>query len=90
MDLAKAFLILIACHTSQLLEELRVLKGKKYKNSELENTTRMLDYVGKSFSGYDYALARHTLQVISRRVVEQIECYDVVLLPNFTTTTTNR
>ncbi len=81
MDLAKAFLILIACHTSQLLEELRVLKGKKYKNSELENTTRMLDYVGKSFSGYDYALARHTLQVISRRVVEQIESYDVILLP---------
>ena len=81
MDLAKAFLILIACHTSQLLEELRVLKGKKYKNSELENTTRMLDYVGKSFSGYDYALARHTLQVISRRVVEQLESYDVVVLP---------
>ncbi len=81
MDLAKAFLILIACHTSQLLEELRVLKGRKYKNSELENTTRMLDYVGKSFSGYDYALARHNLQVISRRVVEQLESYDVVLLP---------
>ena len=32
-DKEKAILILIACHTSQLLEELRALKGKKYKNS---------------------------------------------------------
>ena len=34
----------------------------------------------KVFQSYDYALARHTLQVISRRVVEQLESYDVVLL----------
>ena len=45
------------------------------------NENIWIHYVGKSFSGFDYALARHKLQVISRRVVEQIESYDVVLLP---------
>ena len=70
MDLAKAFNFNCMPYIA-VIRGIEVLKGKKYKNSELENTTRMLDYVGKSFSGYDYALARHTLQVISRRVVDR-------------------
>ena len=79
--LSRAFVIIISSHVSQMFNELKDLVGRSYKKNEVENTSRMFDYLGKSFRGSDYTWARYTIQKISREVMQQTNDYDVVMMP---------
>ena len=79
--LSRAFVIIITSHVSQMFNELKDLVGRKYKKNEVENATRMFDYLGRSFRASDYTWARYTIQKISREVMQQTNDYDVVMMP---------
>ena len=79
--LSRAFVIIITSHVSQMFNELKDLVGRKYKKNEVENASRMFDYLGRSFRASDYTWARYTIQKISREVMQQTNDYDVVMMP---------
>ncbi len=79
--LARAFIIIISSHVSEMIEELKLLKGRDYKFNEIENSSLVLDYLGREFTGLDYAWARQTVQKIARDVMIQMDNYDSVILP---------
>ena len=64
-----------------MFNELKDVVGRKYKKKEIENSTRMFDYLGKIFSASDYTWARYTTQKIARSVMEQTDKYDVMIMP---------
>jgi|TARA_B110001454_G_scaffold213787_1_gene232541 amidase len=79
--LSRAFVIIISSHVTQMFIELKEIVGKSFKNNEIENGSRMFNYLGKNFRGSDYAWARQTIQKISRDVMLQTNEYDVVIMP---------
>ena len=78
---SRAFTIIITSHVSQMFNELKDVVGRKYKSHEAETTTRLFDYLGKSFRASDYTWARYTMQSIARSVMQATDKYDVVLTP---------
>ena len=79
--LSRAFVIIIASHVTQMFNELKDLVGRGFKKSEVENSSRMFNYLGKSFRGSDYTWARYTIQKISRDVMKQTDDYDMIIMP---------
>ena len=79
--LSRAFVIIIAGHVTQMFNELKEVVGRKYSKNEVENATRLFDYLGKVFSASDYTWARYTTQKIARSVMEQTNKYDVMIMP---------
>ena len=79
--LLRSFVIVIACHVSQMFDELKELMGRKYKNYEIENSSRMFDYIGRKFSGNDYVSAQKIMQNIARKIMIQMNAYDAVIMP---------
>ena len=79
--LSRAFVIIICAHVTQMFNELKEIVGRKYKKNEVENATRMFDYLGKIFSASDYTWARYITQKIGRSVMEQTNKYDVMIMP---------
>ena len=79
--LSRAFVIIITSHVTQMFKELKELVGRNYKKNEVESTTRLFDYLGKTFKASDYTWARYTTQKIARSVMEQTSKYDVLIMP---------
>ena len=81
VTLARAFVIILTSHASQMFNELKELVGRPYKNSEIETGTRMFDYLGRTFKGSDYTWARYYTQKVARDVELQMQSYDAVIMP---------
>ena len=79
--LARAFVITLTSHVSQMFNELKDLVGRPYKSSEIEVGTRMFDYLGRTFRGSDYTWARYYTQKVARDVEQQMQSYDAVIMP---------
>ena len=79
--MSRAFVIIICSHVAQMFRELKDVVGRKYKKKEVESTTRLFEYLGKTFRASDYAWARYTTQKIARSVMEQTSKYDVMIMP---------
>ena len=78
---SRAFTIIITSHVSQMFNELKDIVGRRYRKKEVETTTRLFDYLGKSYRASDYTWARYTMQSIARKVMQDTDKYDVVLTP---------
>ena len=78
---SRAFTIIITSHVSQMFNELKDIVGRRYRKKEVETTTRLFDYLGKSYRASDYTWARYTMQSIARKVMLDTDKYDVVLTP---------
>ena len=81
VTLARAFVITLTSHVSQMFNELKDLVGRPYKSSEIEVGTRMFDYLGRTFRGSDYTWARYYTQKVARDVEQQMQSYDAVIMP---------
>ena len=81
VTLARAFVITLTSHVSQMFNELKDLVGRPYKSSEVEVGTRMFDYLGRTFRGSDYTWARYYTQKVARDVEQQMQSYDAVIMP---------
>ena len=81
VTLARAFVITLTSHVSQMFNELKDLVGRPYKSSEIEVGTRMFDYLGRTFRGSDYTWARYYAQKVARDVEQQMQSYDAVIMP---------
>ena len=79
--LSRAFVIIICAHVTQMFKELKELVGHNFKKKEVESTTRLFNYLGKTFRASDYTWARYTTQKIARSVMEQTNKYDVMIMP---------
>ena len=64
-----------------MFNELKDIVGRRYRKKEVETTTRLFDYLGKSYRASDYTWARDTMQSIARKVMQDTDKYDVVLTP---------
>ena len=64
-----------------MFNELKDIVGRRYRKKEVETTTRLFDYLGKSYRASDYTWARYTMQSIARKVMQDTDKYDVVLTP---------
>ena len=77
---SRAFTIIITSHVSQMFNELKDIVGRRYRKKEVETTTRLFDYLGKSYRASDYTWARYTMQSIARKVMQDTDKYDLSLI----------
>jgi len=78
---ARAFLVVIACHTAAGIRTAEDLVGRKATMEDFEQKTWLSARMGESFTGGEYVTAVGKVQAYARQVVNFTNNYDVFLNP---------
>jgi amidase len=79
--LLKSFMAIWSAGNAWIVDSLSFAVGKKPAREDFEPGTQVLIDMGRQVSAPAYLLAVQTLQVVSRRVAQFMEKYDILLTP---------